>query len=234
MFRSNRPPLALMLAGLCWGVSCQALADDAAERLIEIQAQYQQAAVESMHAQDKADPHLKWTARRKPDSGDEERAAHVVQTLRQALEKYKDYRVALNKGFRPFLSDVSQPYYHFTKKLNRFKAALEFDHAHPTSLLYRKTDKAYELIGALYTAPKDAGERELHALVPLSVAQWHAHVNVCVPPKGKTDWDRFGVKGSIATEAECRKAGGWFVPQLFGWMLPVFPFKETPDEIWAH
>jgi hypothetical protein len=234
VFRATPLPVALTLAGLFWGASCQALADDAAERLIEIQAIYQQAAVESMHAQDKTDPHVKWTAKRKADPADDERAAQIVQTLRQGIEKYKDYRVALNKGFRPFLPTVPQPYYHFTKKLNRFKAALEFDPAQPTSLLYQRTEKGYDLVGVLYTAPKDAGERELHALVPLSVAQWHAHVNVCIPPKGTTDWARFGVKGSIATEAECRKAGGWFVPQLFGWMLPVYPFKETPEEIWAR
>jgi hypothetical protein len=83
-------------------------------------------------------------------------------------------------------------------------------------------------------APKDASERELHVLVPLSVAQWHAHVNVCIPPKGTADWSRFGVRGSIATEAECRKAGGRFVPQLFGWMLSVYPFKNKPEEIWSR
>jgi hypothetical protein len=132
------------------------------------------------------------------------------------------------------MPEVSQPYYHFTKKLNRLKAPLTFDLAQPTSLLYRKTEGAYELVGALYAMSKDAGERELNAVVPLSVAQWHAHVNVCIPPKGTTDWSRFGVRGSIATEAECKKAGGWFIPQLFGWMLPVFPFEDAPDKIWAR
>lgn len=224
----------LAVAGLLWGAPRVAFAVDAAERLIEIQALYQQAAVESMQAQDKTDPHLKWTAKRKTESEDEERAAQVLLTIRQAVEKYKDYRVALNKGYRPFLPNVPQPYYHFTKKLNRFKAPLEFDLSQPTTLLYRKADRDFELIGALYTMSKEAGERELNQMVPLSVAQWHAHVNVCIPPKGSTDWTRFGVKGSITTEAECTKAGGWFLPQLFGWMLPVYPFKDTPEEIWAH
>lgn len=211
-----------------------AAADDSTEQLIEIQALHQQAAVESMHAQDKTDLHVKWTVKRKADPADDERAAQAAQTLKQAMEKYKDYRVALNKGFQPFLPNALQPYYHFTKKLNRFKPALAFDPAQPTSLLYRNTGKDYELIGAMYMGPKDASERELHALIPLSVAQWHAHVNVCIPPKGTTDWARFGVRGSIATEWECRKAGGRFVPQLFGWMLPVFPFEDTPEKIWAR
>ncbi len=222
--------LVSMLAGVSPGVA----ADEATEQVIEIQAVHQQAAVESMHAQDKADPHVKWTARRKADPADDERAVQAAQTLRQALEKYRDYRVALNKGFQPFLPNVPQPYYHFTKKLSGFKAALTFDPAQPTTLLYQRAGKDYELIGAMYMAPKDAGERELHTRVPLSVAQWHAHINVCVPPKGTSDWTRFGVRGSIAAEAECKKAGGRFVPQLFGWMLPIFPFKETPEAIWGR
>lgn len=216
------------------GASAGTAADEVMEHTLEIQALYQQAAVESMHAQEATDPHLKWTARRKPDLDDEERAARVVQALKQAIEKYKDYRVALNKGFQPFLPNVPQPHYYFTKKFNGFKAALTFDPAQPAAVLYRKTERGYELIGAMYIAPKDASERELHSRVPLSVAQWHAHVNVCIPPKGTTDWARFGVKGSIATETECKKAVGLFVPQLFGWMLPVYPFEESPEKIWAH
>jgi hypothetical protein len=226
--------ITIVLAGVLAGASAGAAADEATEQLIEIQTLHQQAAVESMHAQDKADLHVKWTAKRKADPEDDERAAQVVQTLKLAIEKYKDHRVALNKGFQPFLPNVPQPFYHFTKKLNRFKPALVFDPAQPTSLLYRKTEGGYELAGAMYMAPKDASERELHALVPLSVAQWHAHVNVCIPPKGTSDRARFGVRGSIATESECKKAGGRFVPQLFGWMLPVFPFEDAPEKIWAR
>jgi hypothetical protein len=226
--------IAVVLAGALIGASAGMAADEATELFIEIQTLHQQAAVESMHAPDKADIHVKWTAKRKADPEDDERAAQVVQTLRQAIEKYRDYRVALNKGFQPFQPNIPQPYYHFTKKLQGFKAPLSFDPAQPTTLLYRRAGRDYELIGAMYMASKDASERELHALVPLSVAQWHAHVNVCIPPKGKADWVKFGVRGSIATEAECKKAEGRFVPQLFGWMLPVFPFKATPEEIWGR
>lgn len=207
---------------------------DAAEQLIEIQALHQQAAVEAMHAPERGAAHLKRTPKRKPTPEDEERAAQVVRTLRQVLEKYRDYRVAVNQGFEPFLPNLPQPYYHFTRKLDRFKPALVFDPAKPNALLYRKTDGGFELIGALYVAPKDASERELHRRVPLSVAQWHAHVNVCLPPKGVNDWTRFGLRGSIADEAERRRAGGRFVPQLFGWMVAVFPFNETPEAIWEH
>ena len=47
-------------------------------------------------------------------------------------------------------------------------------------------------------------------------------------------WKKFGPKGSILTEAECKQAGGRFVPQLFGWMVHVHPFAETPEKIWTH
>jgi len=235
MFKRRHIQVVLIvLASLAVSVPVGMAAEEPTEQVIEIQALHQQAAVESMHAQDKADPHVKWTLRRKADPADNERAAQVLEALKQGIEKYKDYRVALNKGFQPFLPNVPQPYYHFARKLNRFKPALSFDPSQPTSLLYLRTDKDYELIGAMYMAPKDANERELHALVPLSVAQWHAHVNVCIPPKGTTDWDKFGVRGSIATEKDCKKEGGRFVPQLFGWMLPVFPFNDTPEKIWAR
>jgi hypothetical protein len=230
----KRRYIQVVLVSLTVSVPVSIAADEGMERALEIQALHQQAAVESMHARGKADPHIKWTAKRKADPGDDERAARVARALKQAIEKYKDYRVALNKGFQPFLPNVPQPHYYFTKKLNSFRAALTFDPAQPTVLLYRRADNEYKLIGAMYIAPKDAGEEELHAHVPLSVAQWHAHVNVCIPPKGTADRAKFGVRGSIATEAQCRKAGGRFVPQLFGWMLSVYPFKSKPEEVWSR
>jgi hypothetical protein len=41
-------------------------------------------------------------------------------------------------------------------------------------------------------------------------------------------------KGSILTEGDCDRAGGRFVPQLFGWVVHVYPFGRTPEEIWTH
>jgi hypothetical protein len=37
----------------------------------------------------------------------------------------------------------------------------------------------------MYAAPKRFGPEKLDARVPLSVAQWHKHVNWCVPRKGE-------------------------------------------------
>ena len=48
------------------------------------------------------------------------------------------------------------------------------------------------------------------------------------------DWKKFGPKGSILTKAECDQAGGRFYPQLFSWMVHVYPFETTPEKIWTH
>jgi hypothetical protein len=183
------------------------------------------------------DLHMRWTKLRTQTAEDRERADQIVQTLRVALEKYKDYRVAIQDGYKPFLPQVAQPKYHFTNKWYAFKEAFRFDPALPTSLLYKKTPVGYDVIGAMYTAPRRLTEGDLDSRVPLSVAQWHAHVNICLPPRGKSDqadWMKFGLRGSIVAEEDCRKAGGRFFPQIYGWMLHVYPFEQAPEKIWTH
>ena len=59
-------------------------------------------------------PHMFMTDLRPENAGDEKRAAEIVAELRPAIEKYKDYKVALADGFKIFLPDVPQPHYHFT------------------------------------------------------------------------------------------------------------------------
>ena len=182
-------------------------------------------------------PHMKWTTRRTLTADDEARADQIVRTLRAALAKYQDYRAALKDGFEPFHPELPQPHYHFTSKWRGLKAAFRFHADEPTSLLYRKTEQGYQLEGAMFTAPKRMNEDRLNERVPLSVGQWHAHVNLCFPPKGSAavaDWTRFGFKGTIATEEECDAAGGRFYSQVFGWMLHVYPFEEQGDRIWTN
>ena len=54
--------------------------------------------------------------------------------------------------------------------------------AHPGSLLYVKQSGGdYALVGAMYSAPADYTQEQLDALIPLSVARWHTHVNICLP-----------------------------------------------------
>jgi hypothetical protein len=182
--------------------------------------------------------HMYMTALRPSNPADEKRAEEILARLGPAIEKYKDYRVALADGFKIFGPNVPQPQYHFTNYAYALEASLEFNPAHPTSLLYKKTKDGYELEGAMYTARKSATEDDLDARVPLSVGRWHKHTNFCLPPKGtslqQVDLKEFGFRGSIATEQACEQAGGRWFPQVFGWMVHVYPYQADPAKIWAH
>ena len=82
-------------------------------------------------------PHMKWTRLRTANADDARRAEQIVQTLRQSLAKYKDYRVALNDEYAPLHPERKPKHYHFANKQRRFLAKVRFDPAEPTALLYR-------------------------------------------------------------------------------------------------
>lgn len=179
--------------------------------------------------------HMKMTELRKAQPGDEDRAQRVAREARDVMSKYHDYHTALNDGFEIFLPNVPQHQYHFTNYAYAFEARRHFNPEHPTSLLYDKTSEGYKLAGVMYTAPAKFDEEALNERIPLSVAQWHEHVNFCFPPKGRESeaWQKnpkFGMSGSISTREACDAAGGRFVPLLFGWMVHVYP---NDKDIWA-
>ena len=206
--------------------------------------QYPEAAKSANEAMSKLDmnmnrnPHMFMTELQPKSSDDDRRAEEILDILRRSISKYKDYKVALSDGYQIFLPKLPQQQYHFTNYHYAFTAAFLFNPAHPTSLLYRKTTDGYELLGAMFTAPKNATEQQLNERVPLSIARWHEHVNLCMPPKGtpvsQVDWKQFGLGGSIATQQRCAQAAGRWIPQIFGWMVHVYPFESDPDKIWAH
>jgi hypothetical protein len=195
-------------------------------------------AMHSMEGRMEMGPHMKMTAMRELKPGDQEKADEVVKAARKVADKYRDYKVALADGYRIFLPNLPQKQYHFTNYWYAFEASTRFNPEHPTSLLYEKQGNGYTLIGVMYTAPKKAGEDELDSRIPLSIAQWHAHVNLCAPPAGKQKemWGpnpQFGLAGSISTMEACDAAGGKFVPQVFGWMVHVYPLEQKPENIWS-
>ena len=187
-------------------------------------------------------PHMKMTPVRRATPDDRRRAAAVEATLRGAIEKYRDPKAAEADGYRMFLPGVrNQPVYHFTNNRRAVKAAFRFDPAEPTSLLYRRDSSgALTLVGAMYTAPKRASLEDLDARVPLGVARWHKHVDICVPPRGERErWAerapdgrmRFGPAGAIATREACDAAGGRFIPELFGWMVHANVYRS---DVWGE
>ena len=127
--------------------------------------------------------HMVMTDSRPQTPQDIERAHDVMNTLRRALVKYHNYRVALSEHYEIFLPTVPQEVYHFTD----YAAAQQeytghFDPARPGSLLYVKNSSGdYVLVGAMYSAPADYTPDQLDAMIPLSVAHWHAHTNICLP-----------------------------------------------------
>ena len=183
--------------------------------------------------------HMAFTNLRPINDTDNARAAVLVTDLQHALAKYQDYHVAEADGFKPFHPEFKQPVVHFTKNWYGLKAAFTFNPSEPTSLLYQATpDGGYKLIGAMYTDHKGASEDQLDERVPLSVARWHRHINLCFPARGtdmKTaDWTKFGFNGSIATKQACDAVNGRFFPQVFGWMVHVYPWETDPKLVWAH
>lgn len=141
------------------------------------------AAPNAMGSQMAMDAHMVMTSSRAETPQDLERAHDILETLRRVLGRFHDSRVALARGYQIFLPTVPQDVYHF----NDFSAAQmeyqgRFDPARPGSLLYVKNPAGqYVLVGAMYSAPPDFTEDQLDQMIPLSVAHWHSHVNICLP-----------------------------------------------------
>src|SRR5271165_1511547 len=182
-------------------------------------------------------PHMYMTKLRPATPQDWAKADEITKELRESIEKYKDYHVAMAEGFRIFMPNLPQSEYHFTNYYNGYLESFSFDPARPTSLLYKKTKSGYDLIGAMYTMPKRVTEEQLNERVPLSIAQWHLHTKLCMPPKeqrGHADLTKFGLTGSIVTKESCTEAGGTFYPVIFGWMVHVYPFENSREKIWGQ
>lgn len=186
--------------------------------------------------QHRHNPHMHMTSPRPETPEDAARAKEITDQLRAGIAKYSDYHVALADGYKIFLPNLPQPEYHFTNYMNGFLEAFKFDPARPTSLLYKKTSTGFELVGAMYTMPKRATEEQLNERVPLSVATWHLHTNLCMPSANQrrnADWAKFGLRGSISTQEACDDAGGKFHPVIFGWMVHVYPYEDSTEKVFA-
>jgi hypothetical protein len=185
-------------------------------------------------------PHLRMSPHRVATAADSARAARIVREARSALARYRDVRVAERDGYRMFAPNVKgQRVYHFTKMGSAIRAQFRFDAARPTSLLYRKgADGSLRLVGAMYTAPRDASWEELNERVPLGIARWHLHTNMCVPRIADRErWREvrdgrpvFGPASPIATREACDAVKGRFLPTVFNWMVHANVFE---DDVWG-
>jgi hypothetical protein len=193
------------------------------------------------NAQAAPDAHMAMTKLRPLEAGDTARAEAILASAKKFAERYRDYRKAEADGFTIFMPEQHQNVYHFVLETEDSGAKRRFDPDHPHVLLYAKIDgpnPGYELVGVMYTAPYDSTEEQLNARVPLSIARWHVHLNMCIPPEPENhDWlmgdPKFGLSGSISTAEACNAAGGHFKPHLAGWMTHVYPFETDPSKIWG-
>lgn len=182
--------------------------------------------------------HMTMTMAMPATPADQQRAADILAALRKAIEPLRDYRAAEAAGFKQFLPQVAQPIYHFTNYHNAFLNEFSFDPARPTSLMYKTVPGGFELVGAMYTAPATSTNAQLNARVPLSIATWHLHTNLCLPPPDRRGemWSahpQFGLAGSITTADACAQAGGTFKPTIYNWMVHVWPLETDASKIWA-
>ncbi len=159
--------------------------------------------------------------------------------MRATIERYKDYRKALTEGYVIANPKLKQPQYHFINNANTREADLHFDPSKPTALLYRRTPmQEYKLEGVMYTASPDATEDELNERIPLSMARWHRHINVCWAPEDRvkdyqTAHPKFGMFGSINTQEACTAERGVFHPYMFTWMIHIFPYEPDFKEVFS-
>ena len=181
--------------------------------------------------------HMCITPARDELPGDKASAKAVVDQVRAAIEKYKDYKKAIADGYIQANPTVDQPQFHFTNNANAKYADTVFDPTRPTSLLYYRTaQKRFVLEGVMFTTRPSASEDELNRRVPLSVARWHKHINFCGAPANKVkeyfgEHPKFGMFGSIHTRSACVAESGTFLPEVFTWMIHVFPYEsEIKDQ----
>ncbi len=176
--------------------------------------------------------HMYVTPMRPPRPGDEEKAKAVVDAVRAAIEKYKDHKKAIADGYVQGNPEVKQPQYHFNNDAYAREADSHFDPSKPTSLLYISTPtQAFKLEGVMFTARPNATEDELNDRIPLSMVHWHKHINFCGAPADKVkeyfgDHPKFGMFGSIHTQAACDAEHGKWIPNVFTWMIHVFPYED--------
>ena len=183
--------------------------------------------------------HMYTTPLRPKLPDDLDKAKTVVATLKASIDRYKDYRKALSDGYHIANPKLKQAQYHFISDANTHEADLRFDPSKPTALLYRRTPmREYLLEGVMYTANPDATEDELNQRIPLSVARWHRHVNVCWAPEDKANdyksaHPKFGMFGSINTKDACIAERGDFRPYMFTWMIHIFPYEPDFKDVFS-
>jgi len=180
--------------------------------------------------------HMTMTQMRPMTAGDQKRANEIIATMRAKLSKYQDYRVAEADGYKPYMEQIPQEVYHFASRAHTgAEYAGEIDLERPGSLLYEKMGNGgWKLVGAMYSAPAYYTPEQLDAIVPLGIARWHEHTNICLP-EGITEADVIQgrvmpPRGSLANAIDTQRGwnAGTGARMRFGYLAdPRFGFAGT-------
>ena len=184
--------------------------------------------------------HMQMSLKGKSQPGDEERAQKIVIVARGVLAHYADVNLAVHGCYKPFhpTGKIGEEVHYTNYRYNRLEQR-RVNYEHPGSILYQRTPQRMRAVGVMYTAPQDATPEQLDAVAPLSIATWHRHVDFCGGPRNLPldrrfgPYAQFGPLGSIHTEDACSKAGGLWIPVVFGWMTHVYPNAKAPNEVWS-
>jgi hypothetical protein len=184
--------------------------------------------------------HMQMSLKGKPQAGDEQRARQIVAGARTVVAHYLNVNVALQDGYKPFhpTGKLGEEVHYTNYRYNRLERR-RVNYNHPGSILYQRTQRGMRAVGLMYTAPQNPTAEQLNAVAPLSIATWHRHVDFCGGPRSLPldqqfgPHAQFGPQGSIQTEEACSKAGGLWIPVVFGWMTHVYPNAKAPHEVWA-
>jgi len=183
---------------------------------------------QEMAAREDDHNHMAYTAPRPGTAADTARALDVVHRLRTATARYSTVASAESAGYElQAHGGMQQRHLMHLSRPGALAAPAALDPATPQALLYRRDATGqFRLAGAMFVAPKGATEHELDAMVPLSVAHWHRHVDVCRGPKGEAN-PRYH---HFESPAACEKAGGRWRPAS-RYMLHVM--TDSGDDIAA-
>lgn len=157
--------------------------------------------------------HMSFTPRRAGTAADTARAIALLEALRQAVAPYQTLEAARAAGYVARRSPESVKegkLLHAGRRPGRLRDIGKFDPATPQALLFRRVaDGAMQLAGAMFVAPPLATIEDLDAMVPLGVARWHQHMNVCV----SADRSSSRRLAHATTEGACSRLGGRFRSQ---------------------
>lgn len=126
--------------------------------------------------------HMSLTESRPGTAADTARAIAVVDGLRKAISPYQTIEAAERAGYRGKRdAETVKTGKLLHMGLRPARGAKGFDPSSPQALLFRREpDGTMRLAGAMFVAPPSATTDDLDDMIPLSVAHWHRHVNVCV------------------------------------------------------